>query len=141
MEIQDINVFLTYYARIKGRTRALFQYIPEDKIEWTYKKGKFTIGDIIRHLALTERYMYVENVQLRPSLYEGCGENFAKGYKESINLYDILHEESVKILSLLTKEDLYKKCEAPGGHKIAIWKLIRAMVEHEIHHRGGSIPI
>lgn len=136
MEIQDIDSFLAYYSRIKGRSRALFTYVPEHKIEWTYASSKFTIGDIIRHLALTERCMYVENVRFRPSIYKGCGEDFAKGYKNTINLYDDLHIESVKILSELTTEDLQKKCKTPGGHEITIWKLLRAMVEHEIHHRG-----
>ncbi|WP_024771069.1 DinB family protein [Aquimarina macrocephali] len=136
MEINDIHSFLTYYSRIKDRTRRLFECIPTEKIEWTTSKGKFTIGDIIRHLALTERFMYVENVQLRPSLYTGCGESYAKGYQNTINLYNELHLESTEILSQLKPEDLHEKCETPGGHKITIWKLLRAMVEHEIHHRG-----
>ncbi len=136
MEIQDIDNFLKYYSRIKGRTKALFEYIPEDQIEWTIKKGKFTIGDIIRHLALTERFMYLENIQLKPSLYKGCGEGFARGYQNTINLYNNLNIESNKILVELDIESLQEKCETPGGHKITIWKLLRAMVEHEIHHRG-----
>jgi uncharacterized damage-inducible protein DinB len=36
----------------------------------------------------------------------------------------------------LTDEDLNKKGATPDGHPIAAWKLLRAMVEHEIHHRG-----
>ncbi len=136
MEIKDISSFLLYYARIKDRTRRLFGYIPPEKIEWTYTKRKFTIGDIIRHLALTERWMYIENIQLKPSLYNGCEDYFAKGYENTIGLYNTLHIESVEILSRLNIEDLHKKCETPGGHKITVWKLLRAMVEHEIHHRG-----
>jgi len=73
MIITDIDSFLAYYSRIKGRTERLFEYIPKDKMEWTYQSGKFTIGDILRHLALIERKMYAENVQLKPSLYKGCG--------------------------------------------------------------------
>ncbi|TRX62583.1 DinB family protein [Fulvivirga sp. M361] len=136
MEITDIDSFLNYYARIKERTSRLFECIPAEKMEWTPKKGKFTIGDIIRHLALTERFMYAENVQLKPSLYTGCGEDFAKGSKDIIGLYSALHIETIEILAQLEKEDLNKKCETPGGYKITVWKLLRAMVEHEIHHRG-----
>ncbi|MDY8137782.1 DinB family protein [Aquimarina sp. 2201CG5-10] len=136
MEIKDIHSFLQYYSRVKSRSRRLFEHIPKEHIEWTYQKGKFTIGDIIRHLALTERWMYVENTQLKPSLYSGCGENFAEGYQETIRLYDQLHKESVEILSKLTPDNLLQRCETPGGTKISVWKLLRAMVEHEIHHRG-----
>lgn len=63
MEFNDINTFLDYYAKIKNRTRRLFNYIPPTHIKWTYQEGKFTIGDIIRHLANIERLMYAENVQ------------------------------------------------------------------------------
>lgn len=136
MEINTIEGFVAYYSRIKGRTRALFGHIPDDKVEWTYEEGKFTIGDIVRHLALTERYMYVENVRQQPSSYDGCGEQFAKGLEAITQLYDRLHAESIEILSQLSEDDLARKCETPGGHIITVWKLLRAMAEHEIHHRG-----
>jgi len=31
---------------------------------------------------------------------------------------------------------LFKKCKTPGNIKITIWKWLRAMIEHEIHHRA-----
>ncbi|MEP0985746.1 DinB family protein [Ekhidna sp.] len=73
MEIYDGQSFVKYLDKVKARTSRLFDFIPEDKIEWTYQNGKFTIGDQIRHLAAIERFMYVENVQLKPSKYQGCG--------------------------------------------------------------------
>lgn len=136
MTINDIETFLKYHARIKFRTERLFEYIPEDKMEWTYKEGKFTIGDIIRHLALIERYMYVENAYLKPSLYKGCDESYAKGFDKVINLYSSLKEESTSLLAALSKEDLNRKCTTPAGGQITTWKWLRAMLEHEIHHRG-----
>lgn len=136
MEINDINSFIKYHARIKNRTARLFDFIPKDKIEWTYSPGKFTFGDLIRHLALTERYMYTENARSKPSLYRGCDESFAKGYGQTIELYNRLNKESVQILSRLTKSDLNKKCLTPAGAEITVWKLLRAMVEHEVHHRA-----
>ena len=136
MEINDVQSFLKYYSRIKYRTRRLFDYIPEDKIEWTYREGKFTIGDIIRHLANIERFMYAENAQFKPSLYDGCDEKYAKDLDEVIKYYDVLHEESMTVFSKLTQDDLNKKCMTPGNVEITLWKWLRAMVEHEIHHRG-----
>ena len=136
MEITDINSFLKYYGKIKARTRRLFSYIPEDKIEWTFREGKFTIGDQIRHLANIERYMYAENVQLKESKYVGCGIEYAQGLENIIQYYNQKHEESIEIFSKLTNEDLIKKCKTPGNAEITIWKWLRAMVEHEVHHRG-----
>jgi hypothetical protein len=37
--------------------------IPPGKIDWTYAPAKFTLGDVLRHIAVTERYMFAENVQ------------------------------------------------------------------------------
>jgi len=136
MEISDIDSFLAYYAKVKGRTRKLFALIPEDKMEWTYHADKFTFGDIIRHLAAIERYMYAENVQLRPTLYRGCSTDLADGYQEVINYYDRLHEESMAIFRELKPEHLLRKCTTPNGTPITTWKWLRAMVEHEVHHRG-----
>jgi uncharacterized damage-inducible protein DinB len=47
-----------------------------------------------------------------------------------------MHLESVEIFSNLTAEDLQKKCVTPGGVSITVWKWLRAMVEHEVHHRA-----
>lgn len=136
MEITDIHSFLKYWERVKDRSRTLFAVIPPDKIEWTYEPGKFTLGDTIRHLALIERFMHAECVQGKPSQYEGCSEDYAKGYDAILKLYDDLHDEATDIFSRLTPEQLNAKCRAPGGHAITVWKLLRSMVEHEIHHRG-----
>jgi uncharacterized damage-inducible protein DinB len=36
----------------------------------------------------------------------------------------------------LTPEQLAGKCRTPEGAPITTWKWLRAMAEHEIHHRG-----
>ncbi|MCB0641890.1 MAG: DinB family protein [Phaeodactylibacter sp.] len=134
--MHDSTEFLKYYLRIKARTRALFPLIPPEKIEWSYRADKFTVGDLIRHLALIERWMYGETIQLRPSRYQGCGPEFAAGYEAIIQLYEDMSVEMVNILEQLTEEDLQRKCPTPGGIELRTWKWLRAMLEHEIHHRG-----
>ncbi len=51
MVITDTSSFLDYYEKIRSRTLNVIASIPPDKIEWTYKEGKFTLGDLVRHLA------------------------------------------------------------------------------------------
>ena len=136
MKIDNIEDFLKYYQKIRSRTLNVIKCIPRDKIEWTYKAGRFTFGDLIRHLATIERYMYAENAQFKPSSYPGCGIELAEGYDATMKFLDDMHHESMKIFSKLTKEDLNKKCVTPGGTPITLWKWLRAMVEHEVHHRG-----
>jgi uncharacterized damage-inducible protein DinB len=136
MEITTIESFLIYYERIRERTLNVIHSIPPEKLEWTYKEGKFTLGDIIRHIATTERYMFAENIQGKPSIYPGCGKELASGYDNTLKYFNDLHKESVNIFRQLSPEDLKKECITPGNTKIAAWKWLRAMVEHEIHHRA-----
>jgi uncharacterized damage-inducible protein DinB len=136
MEIRDPQTFLDYYGKIRQRTDRVVACIPPDKIEWTCREGKFTFGDLLRHLAALERYMFAENVQGRPSRYPGHGRELADGYEAVMEYYRRLRGESFEIFSRLTPEDLQKKCETPGGASLAVWKWLRAMIEHEIHHRG-----
>lgn len=136
MVITDIDSFLHYYGRIRQRTNRLLEVIKPQHMEWAYKRGKFTIADIIRHLAAIERFMYAENVQGNPSKYKGCGKELADGYDEVMSFYHTKHEESIEIFRSLSGEDLQSKCVTPGGTEITVWKWLRAMLEHEVHHRG-----
>jgi uncharacterized damage-inducible protein DinB len=136
MEISTVGSFVDYFERVRERTIKVIKCIPDDKIEWSYKEGKFTFGDMIRHLAAIERYMYAENAQLKPSRYPGHGKELAEGLNNVLGFFDRMHNESVTIFRGLSDEDLMKKCITPGGAPITVWKWLRAMVEHEIHHRG-----
>jgi uncharacterized damage-inducible protein DinB len=49
---------------------------------------------------------------------------------------DRLHAESLALFGQLSDEDLQRKCLTPAGTPITTWKWLRAMVEHESHHRG-----
>jgi len=136
MEIQTIGPFLDYFERVRGRTLKVVEQIPPDRIDWAYREGKFSFADLIRHLATIERYMYAENVQFKPSRYPGHGPELADGYRNVLDFFNRMHAESVEIFGRLSDEDLKKKCVTPGGAPITVWKWLRAMVEHEIHHRG-----
>jgi uncharacterized damage-inducible protein DinB len=136
MEITTIDPFLIYYEKIRHRTTRVIKCIPPQRLDWTYQDGKFTFGDLIRHLAATERFMFAENVQFRKSSYPGHGRELADGYDEVVGYMDHMHRESMEIFARLTDESLRRKCITPGGATITVWKWLRAMIEHEIHHRG-----
>jgi uncharacterized damage-inducible protein DinB len=136
MQIQDTAAFLEYFDKIHQRTMRVARRIPPDKLDWTYREGKFTLGDLVRHIATIERYMFAETIAGRPSRYAGCGKELADGYEGVLEFAERLHRESAEIFSRLSPEDLNRKCATPEGASIATWKWLRAMVEHEIHHRG-----
>jgi uncharacterized damage-inducible protein DinB len=136
MEIRHTAEFTSYYEKLRKRTMNVVRLIPPDKIDWTYLEGKFTIGDLLRHMASIERYMFAENVQSKPSSYPGHGKELADGYDAVMEYFDRCHAEAMAIFSSLSDEDLQKECETPAGAKMRVWKWLRAMTEHEIHHRG-----
>jgi uncharacterized damage-inducible protein DinB len=136
MEVHRVSEFLDYWEKVRGRTRRVADCIPEDKLEWTWKAGKFSPGDLLRHLAGIERWMYGENVQGKPSRYPGHGEELASGMAAVRKYLEDRHGEAMEIFGRLTDADLSRKCETPGGASIAIGKWLRLMIEHEIHHRG-----
>lgn len=135
MEIKN-SEFLDYWEKVRQRTMKVVACIPADKFDWTYQEGKFTFADIIRHLAGIERYMYAENAQLKASRYSGHGKELADGREDVLAYMERLHRESMAVFSRLSEEDLSRKCVTPGGVPITVWKWLRAMVEHEVHHRG-----
>jgi uncharacterized damage-inducible protein DinB len=136
MVIEDIRQFLDYWERVRSRTRRVVLCIPPDRLEWTFAEGRFTLGDLVRHLATIQRYMFVESVMRRPSRYPGQGRELADGFENVLAYFDRLNEESVALLSTLTADDLRGKCHTPDGAPITTWKWLRSMAEHEIHHRG-----
>lgn len=136
MEITRIEPFIEYYSRVRERTRRVVDCIPPDRLDWTIQPGRFTLGDLVRHVAAIERYMFAENFQLRPSQYSGCGKELAATHDEILQFLERTHAETLDILSRLTPGQLLGKCTTPGGTNITIWKWLRAMPEHEIHHRG-----
>src|SRR5215210_1527865 len=97
MKQERIASFLDYFEKIRGRTLRVIRCIPPEKIDWTYKEGRFTFADLIRHLAVIERYMYAENVQLKPSRYPGHGKELADGYDAVLEFLDRMHAESMEI--------------------------------------------
>lgn len=136
MEIHHVTSFLDYYERVRERTLQVIRCIPPDSIDWTFRTGRFTLGDIMRHIAAIERFMYAETVAGRPSRYAGCGRELADGYHDVLAFMHQAHLESVNIFSDLSDDDLQRKCLTPAGSAITVWKWMRAMIEHEIHHRG-----
>ena len=136
MEIHKIESFLSYFHSVRQRTMRVVAALPADKLEWRHSDGVFSPGDLARHIAATERYTFAENVLGRPSRYQGCGPELADGRDSIVAFMERMHQETTAILEALTPADLERKIASPQGAPITAWKLLRAMIEHEVHHRG-----
>jgi uncharacterized damage-inducible protein DinB len=134
--MQNPLQFLEYLGSVHARTRRVILCIPPERIEWAPAAGRFSFGDLVRHLANIERHMYAETVHGRPSRYLGHDSSYASGFEDTLAYYDRLHEESLALFGALSAEQWEGKCQTPAGTPITTWKWLRAMVEHEAHHRG-----
>jgi len=136
MEITHIESFLKYFENIRTRTERVLDRVPVEHADWRPEPAAFSFCDIIRHLGAIERWMFAENVSGRPSRYPGHGPELAHGLDDARAYLRTMHAQAMSILAQLTEEDLRRPCTTPGGATLPSWKWLRAMVEHEIHHRG-----
>jgi uncharacterized damage-inducible protein DinB len=136
MEIETIQPFLEYFAKVRERTMRVVACIPPHKIEWRAAEGKFTLGDLARHIAATERHVFAECACGGRNRYAGCGPELGTGRDEVVRFMKRMHGESMEMLAKLSDEQLQRRCQSADGTPMTTWKLLRAMVEHEVHHRG-----
>lgn len=136
MEINDGKSFLKYYNRIKERTLNVIKLIPEDQLDFRLQPGAFSLGDLARHIILIERDMNIPNLIGEKSRYNGCDASFAPNLEAILLLYSQTMEAMKSLVQDKTDVWLNEYCKTPPGTPIRRWKWLRAMIEHEIHHRG-----
>jgi len=136
MEVRSIKSFLDYFEKVRQRTMRVVERIPADKLEWTYQSGRFTAAELARHIAAVERWTFAENIAGRPNAYSGCGRELADGRDAVLAFMRALHAESLAIFAALSDADLAKPVTTAAGPQVSTSAWLRAMIEHEIHHRG-----
>jgi uncharacterized damage-inducible protein DinB len=136
LDVTSVAPFVSYWEKIHARTARVIAVIPHDRFDWRPVEGSFSFADLIRHLAAIERYMFAENVCGRWSAYPGHGPELADGADRVLDLYRTLHAQAVTMIGGLQDSHLLLPCTTPGGSTMSRAKWLRAMIEHEVHHRG-----
>lgn len=139
MEIVSIESFLSYYEKIRVVTRSVVDLIPRERLDWSYMPGKFTIGDLVRHIAAIERYVFAEIALGNRPTYQGCGKELVDGYENVVSYFDRLHLQSVAIFRSLPLDALARKVRSVDGKDVVLRNFLRALIVHEVHHRGALI--
>ncbi len=137
MEIKTTASFLSYFEKIREGTNQIIQVIPKDKMNWSYKPGKFSIADVIRHIAAIERNVFAEIVIGNTPCYNGCGEEVATCYDDAVHYFYEMHKQSMTIFSSLSDNDLNRKIKTLSNAETRIGSFLRALIIHEIHHSGA----
>jgi uncharacterized damage-inducible protein DinB len=136
MDVSSTERFVRYWQRIHTRSRRVIRCIPADRIDWAPRVGMWTLGSLVRHLAVIERYMFIETACGRASRYTGNEQEPAAGLDHLVALYDRLHNDSVTIVSAFPDARLRERCTTPAGADLPVGAWLRAMIEHESHHRA-----
>lgn len=137
MEITSIESFVDYYRKTRQVTKQFIRIIPHDRLDWSYMPGKFTIGDLVRHIAAIERDVFAEVAIGNKPRYKGCGKELADGYYNIVSYFDEMHAQSVAIFRSIPAGALEKKINSLDGKEIQLKSFLRALIVHEVHHRAA----
>jgi uncharacterized damage-inducible protein DinB len=137
MEITSIEGFLDYYAKTRQVTNKIVQVIPSDKLDWSYMPGKFTLGDLVRHIAAIERNVFAEVASGNRPTYKGCGKELADGLENVISYFNNMHHQSVEIFRSIPDNSLKQTIRSVDGREVQLGGFLRALIVHEVHHRGA----
>src|SRR4051812_48954963 len=118
MEILDLGAFLSYYEKTRQITTKVIEAIPHDKLDWAYMAGKFTIGDLLRHIASIERNVFAQIASGKKPAYTGCSKELADGYENVISYFNEMHRQSLEIFRSLGDDRLKEKVTSVDGKKI-----------------------
>jgi uncharacterized damage-inducible protein DinB len=127
---------LRAFDTARARTSRLAALIPEASLDWAPAPGAFSCADVVRHLAATERFMFVEIALGRRSSYPGHSRSLAYGREGILAYLTAMHLQSMTLLQTLDGSALERKVTTPSGAQIPTWRWLQLMAEHEAHHRG-----
>lgn len=134
--IQSMRSYIRYFESIRQRTLTFAQAIPPNQIDWSPKEGEFTCGEILRHLAAIETMTAgVVETGTWPA-YPGHGRSVAPSLEDILAYMQSTHKQAMDKLATLPDTILYVPRPAIGGRPLKAWRLLMAMVEHEVHHRS-----
>jgi uncharacterized damage-inducible protein DinB len=133
--IQSVSGFIDYFGGIRRRTLNYIGVLPAEQMDWTPRPGQFTCGDIVRHLAATER-MFVGAVVEGRWRYVGHTAADTPGLDAALAQLEAAHTAAMDALRTVPDAALLERRPSLDGPPVKAWRLLMALVEHEIHHRS-----
>ena len=133
--IQNIKDFLQYFNSIRRRTIIYAEAVPPEQLDWVPKPGELSCRDILWHLAAAEN-MFVGAVATGKWHYSEPVHQIDAGLEEILTHLQTVHETATATLQSLADTVLYQPRPTLNGPDVKAWRLLLAMVEHEVHHRS-----
>ncbi|HEY7676055.1 MAG TPA: DinB family protein [Candidatus Methylomirabilis sp.] len=129
---------------VRARTRNLFPKIPADKMTWAPDPKALTLGQLIRHVRLSEAglldvvrkgsWWYLEE-RIGPALTSYVGP--ATDKDAEIKQFEDVHAATIAFVREAPEEVLEREYRSERLNRtLKGWALILGIAEHEAHHRG-----
>lgn len=141
--VKPNNVLKTLQDQVLSM-QAFLSAIPEDKEDFSYADGKWTLKEVVGHIIDTERIMGYRALRFARGDYRELAGFDEKSYIQNSNfnnrtLYDLAHEfavvreSNIILIRNLPEECLDNKGTA-NGKEISVRSLIYVIAGHAMHH-------
>jgi uncharacterized damage-inducible protein DinB len=127
---------IDYLDKIRSRTVRVAECVPADRIDWSAGHGSMSCADLLRHIAVCSRWLFVETCLGGQNRYTSHGPELGGDKASILTLLSDCHQDSLAKLRALDEARFESKVKTPAGFEMPMWKFLRAMTEHEAHHRG-----
>ncbi len=146
IDLIDYPDLITLLLKSNRKTLNLLRKLPEEKYDFVYSKGKWTIPEIILHLIDTERIMSYRILRFSRNdktelpgfeqddyvKYSGAK---SRQLESIITEFAAVRNATLELIKSLTPSTLTKSGIA-SGWKISVRALCCIIAGHEIHHRN-----
>jgi uncharacterized damage-inducible protein DinB len=135
--IETVAGFADWFEGVRRRSVGFFRTLPPDAMDWAPRRGEYTCGDIIRHVAASER-MFVGAAVDGRWRYGGHDRPLGAGLDAALEHLAACHREATDRLRALPDAALAEPRPTleEGARPVRAWRLLLAMAEHEVHHRS-----
>lgn len=127
--------FARYFESVRERTLRFIAAIPPDQIDFSRHPGKYTLGDLIRHIAASET-MFAEAALDGRWVYGGHARELGASKEQAVAYLAAQHAAVMARLAAAPDAALNEKRPTLDGHPVSAWRILMLMVEHEVHHRS-----
>lgn len=132
--LSSIGDFVRYFEGVRRRTWAAVDCVTAEILDWRPWARALSPGEIIRHLAGAERFFVTKVVDDRWTDALDPGPSLDLDATRA--LLAAAHREEMARLLAVPDARLRERVADLGGAGVSVWRLLMAMVEHEIHHRS-----
>lgn len=133
MSCPETESFVKDWNRVHKQTARALAAAPGEKFDWKPGEGMFTLRQLVTHLPNAEAA--IVRSALAGSMQKVSLELDNASVDEIVEKFNSSHSGLAEEVSALSLDQLNETVEAFGRQMPRI-VLLRAMIEHEIHHRG-----